>query len=107
MEDFTLTLGQRLRLIRQKRGLTQKAVAEMLGIRPPSLCAYEKGQSEPNVATLCWYARYFNVTADWLLGLERDGVHLESSTPTYQRTSAEPQLSDEELRRLRGLLHQD
>ena len=50
----------------------------MLGIRPPSLCAYENGHSEPSVATLNWYCRYFDVSANWLLGMEQtEGIKVQ------------------------------
>lgn len=106
----SLSLGQRLRLVRQNKGLTQKKVADKLGIRPPSLCAYEKDQSEPNMETLRWYSRYFHVSADWLLGLE-DENHVENTGLHYQRRSSlevnsEPPLSDEELRTLRLFLQE-
>lgn len=58
----------RLRELRKAKGLTQREVAEIIGYAQISYARYEKGEREPDIATLCKLAEYFNVTVDYLIG---------------------------------------
>ena len=60
--------GIRLREIRRKRGKTQAACAECVGVSTRSYQYYEAGDREPNIAALIALADFFDVTADYLLG---------------------------------------
>lgn len=57
-------------LIEQRKinQLTQRQVADYLGISQPSYIRYENGQSEPNLANLVKLAELFDVSVDYLLG---------------------------------------
>lgn len=59
-------------LIEQRKAnkLTQRAVAEKLGISQPSYIRYENGQSEPTLKNLVKLADLFDVSVDFLLGRE-------------------------------------
>lgn len=61
---------ERLRFLRQKKGITQKEIADSLGIANSSYSLYEKGAREPNFEMLEKIAKYFNVSIDYLLGTE-------------------------------------
>lgn len=69
-------LGRSLALLRQERGLSQRSVAKDLGISQALLSHYEKGAREPGLAFVAKACRYYNVSADFLLGLSlsRDGT---------------------------------
>ena len=58
------------RLIEQRKlnGLTQRDVADRLGIAQPSYIRYENGTSEPNLENLVKLADLFDVSSDYLLG---------------------------------------
>lgn len=60
--------AERLEYIRLERNLTQKELAKELGISASMLSKYEKGKSHPNDIQLNKIAKYFNVSADFLLG---------------------------------------
>ena len=60
---------ERLRASRLKRGLTQKQVAQSLGVTLPAVSQYEKGVREPSLELLVKYCKLLNVSADYLLGL--------------------------------------
>lgn len=60
--------NERLQYLRKDRGLTQKDVSAVLGVKINTLAQYEKGNREPNFKTLCMLADYFNVSTDYLLG---------------------------------------
>lgn len=59
-----------LKELRIKKGLKQSDVAEELGLKVNTYQSYERGQSEPNCATLRRIADFYGVTTDYLLGRE-------------------------------------
>lgn len=78
-------LGRSLALLRQEKGLSQRAAAKDLGISQALLSHYEKGAREPGLAFVARAARYYNVSSDFLLGLSlsRDGTTiLDAATLT-------------------------
>ena len=69
----------RLRELRKDNNLTQKQVAEMLCMKNMSVCDWENGRTEPNMEQLAALAQYFDVTTDYLLGLEDEtGAKVQS-----------------------------
>lgn len=63
-----LIFRQRLLEQRKLEKLTQKQMAEKLGITQPSYIRYENGSSEPSLETLVKIADIFDVSVDFLLG---------------------------------------
>lgn len=63
-------MGKRLKELREESGLTQKQVAEKLGVNSVTYLHYEKAQREPPLALLADMAAFFDVSVDYLLGLE-------------------------------------
>lgn len=63
-------LGQRLKELREERSLTQRQLADELGINSVTYLHYEKSQREPPIALLVEVAKYFDVSVDYLLGLK-------------------------------------
>ena len=61
-------LGERLKELRTEKGITQKELAEALGINSVTYLHYEKSQREPPLSLLVEMAEYFDVTTDYLLG---------------------------------------
>ena len=59
-----------LKELRIEKGLTQKALAEELFITIPTLSHWECGYQEPSFKDLIKLCKYFEVSADYLLGLE-------------------------------------
>ena len=60
-------LGGKLKLYREKHNMTQKEVAEILGVEPGTISKYELGMIEPNIESIKKLAEIFNVTIDELL----------------------------------------
>ena len=60
-------LGEKLKLYREKHNMTQKEVAEILGVEPGTISKYELGMIEPNIESIKKLAEIFNVTIDELL----------------------------------------
>lgn len=59
---------ERLKSLRKEAGLTQKDVAEHLGIKQPTYAQWENGRTKPKGETLEKFANFFNVSTDYLLG---------------------------------------
>lgn len=62
--------GDTLNMLRKRDNLTQKELAEKLGISFSSISMYERGKREPDFETLEAIADYFNVNMNFLLGKE-------------------------------------
>ena len=60
----------RIRELRQEKGVTQKALAELLGKSSTAVASWEQGLSEPNVNDIRTLCKIFSVSADYLFGLE-------------------------------------
>lgn len=61
--------AQRLRELREEKQITQKSLAEILGLSSRSTIAnYEQNDREPDYETLIKIAKYFEVSLDYLLG---------------------------------------
>jgi len=60
-------IGERIRLIRKKLGLTQKEFGERIGVIDRLVSKWEKGLNEPTSKSLKAIAQEFNVNLHWLL----------------------------------------
>lgn len=60
--------GNKLRLLRKKKGLTQKQLADKLGLAFSTISMYERGDREPDFEILESIADFFNVSMDYLHG---------------------------------------
>ncbi len=63
--------GQRLRELRLKKGLTQKELANKLGVSPSAIGMYEQGRREPENALLSELCRILDTTTDYLIGFTK------------------------------------
>lgn len=62
-----MIMGNRIRQLREKRGLTQETLAMELEITQQQVSKYERDITSIKVKTLKKVAVYFNVTTDYLL----------------------------------------
>lgn len=76
-------IGQNIKNLRERKGMTQKELAAALGITRSALSTYEVGIREPNHATTIAIAKLFNVTLDELVMKE-----LTPPIPMYARNLA-------------------
>lgn len=61
-----------LKNLRLEKGLTQKELGKKLNIGQSTVNGYEKGLNAPVADILIAYSKFFNVSTDYLLGLEDD-----------------------------------
>ncbi|MBQ9347899.1 MAG: helix-turn-helix transcriptional regulator [Oscillibacter sp.] len=75
-------IGRKLRELRQASGLTQKQVADRIGVTASVVSAYENDIRSPSYSTLVKLVAFYNVSADYLLGITekrtRGSQHLVS-----------------------------
>ena len=60
--------SERLRELRHKNGVTQKALGMVIVVGPDSISVYESGKGYPEVRRLIIIAEFFNVSLDYLVG---------------------------------------
>ncbi|MDR3543247.1 MAG: helix-turn-helix transcriptional regulator [Desulfosporosinus sp.] len=78
-------IGDRLKKIRNRKGLNQKEAAESFGISNVVLNRYENDERTPDVETLGKLAEFYGVTTDYLLGRTDKTTHSTSLSPKEER----------------------
>ena len=68
----TVILGEKLKALRTAKKMSQKELAERIGIAKSVISFYESGDRFPSYDVLIKIARIFNVTTDYLLDVERE-----------------------------------
>lgn len=63
---------ENLRNARLRKGLSQKELAEKLGVARSSYCMYESGDREPNIITILKIADLLDVSTNELLGYDEE-----------------------------------
>ncbi len=66
--------GDRLRDLRQRRGLTLEDLSARLDIHSRQISRYEAGESDPTSDVVARLAKVLGVTSDYLLGLSDDAT---------------------------------
>ena len=61
-------IGNRLREVRKRRGLTQAEIAEQLGVDQTLVSNYERGAARLHGALVAGFAKALRVSADEILG---------------------------------------
>ncbi len=62
--------GIRIKLLRIETGLTQSQLAEKLSITASTVGKYEREELQPNIDVIIELSKIFEVSTDFLLGLE-------------------------------------
>ena len=63
-------IGDIIRALRKENNLTQKALAEQIGVSQKAIDSWERGVNEPKASYIIRLADYFHVSADYLLERE-------------------------------------
>lgn len=64
-----MNMGDKLKSLRLEKKLTQKQVADRIGLAISAVSSYESGNRYPSYDVLVQLARIFHVTTDYLLGM--------------------------------------
>lgn len=62
--------GERLKELRQEKGIGQVELSERLNMSKGIISLWENGLREPTMSSLIALAQYFEVSIDYLVGLE-------------------------------------
>lgn len=63
-------LKDRLKEVRKKAGMTQKQVANALGVTESTYCGYETGKRQPDAMKIRQLASVLGVSGDYLLDID-------------------------------------
>lgn len=64
-----MNMGTKLKSLRIEKQLTQKQVADRIGLAISAISSYESGTRYPSFDVLIKLARIFHVSTDYLLGI--------------------------------------
>ncbi|MGG3737226.1 helix-turn-helix domain-containing protein [Aeribacillus pallidus] len=107
---ITKVIGERLRELRKKRGLTLQEAADRIGVARSTYSGYESNYRQPPLEILYNIAEVLQTSADYLLGLT-DNPYPKEPTKNAKELLNDKDLhwdgvplSDAELKPLRDLL---
>lgn len=69
---------ERLQWVRDCRNITQKQIADTLGIKQQQYARYEKGINAMPITYLASICRVLDISADYILGLTNEMVSYDS-----------------------------
>jgi transcriptional regulator with XRE-family HTH domain len=92
-------IARNLRFLRNRRNLSQEALATQIGLNRGNIATYEKGSAEPNASRMLLICRFFEVPL-------ADFIEKDFSTVPPEQYQALRQLSSAEQRELKGGLTQ-
>lgn len=64
----TVIIAEKIKYLRTSKGITQKQLAEALGVWSVSVQRFEYGDARPSLDTLIIIADYFEVSLDFIVG---------------------------------------
>ncbi|MGL5711502.1 MAG: helix-turn-helix domain-containing protein [Paraclostridium sp.] len=86
----------RLKELREEKGLTQRDFATALNISRGTIAGYESQGKEPNFDRLKEFAEFFNVSIDYLVGFSDVREKVLDTSCTHRRDFDE-NLSEEDI----------
>lgn len=95
---------ERLRILREERGISQQKLAVVIGTTQQNIHRYENGHNEPDIATLMQLADFFQTSIDYLVGNTDIRRKIEAVT-SFDLNTEEAQLV-EKYRKLRPTARQ-
>lgn len=87
--------GERLQTLRKSKGLSQKQVADAVGISASVISNYESSERTPSLENLIALAGFYRCSTDYLLGIEK---------PDNSKSIDVSMLTDEQIRLLSAFI---
>lgn len=84
-------IHDKIRELREKTGMSARKFADKFGLKYTTYYGYETGAREPGSEFLIKFSQYFNVTVDYLLGIEKSSnttktnLNYENAIDTVQQ----------------------
>lgn len=92
---------EKISQLRKEKGLSVLDLSNKIGFSKSVIYFWENGQREPNSEALVTLAKFFDVSTDYLLGLENDfGAKIEN--PVEKKISSE-EISPQEIAMLKKI----
>ena len=89
-----MTICERLRQLREQKGLNKKQLAVELGMPYTTYNNYETGQNDTGSHVLIKLAKYYGVSVDYLLGVEAPektvNPHEQALLESYRASDMRP-----------------
>jgi repressor LexA len=76
---MNMAFAEKLKELRQQKGMTQSELAKLLKMQRSTLGMYETGKREPNFETLNMFANFFNVDMNTLMDMNNTSNQNPSS----------------------------
>ena len=72
MTNISIILGEKLRALRQQKGMSLGQLAKQLNVSRSTVCLYENDERLPSLPVFAEICRVFHVSADYFLDLHVD-----------------------------------
>lgn len=82
LNGVKMELNEKLKLLREEKGLTQEELAEALFVSRTAISKWESGRGCPSIDSLKAIAKYFGVTIDELISSDAIIALAENDTKT-------------------------
>lgn len=79
-----LEIGNKIKQLREEKGISPEGLAEEVGFAKTTVWAYESAKKQISVTHLAILADYFKVSTDYLLNREEGPVDLDLSTGSFE-----------------------
>ncbi|MCL2228752.1 MAG: helix-turn-helix domain-containing protein [Firmicutes bacterium] len=63
-------IGQRIKELREQKCISQKDLADAIGVKQHTISEYENDKKRPSYEVLVLFVKFFSVTAGQLIGTE-------------------------------------
>lgn len=87
-------LSSRLKELREQKKLSMEKLSQFLSISNAAICKWENNQTEPRASNIKILCDYFEVSSDYLLGLENEIGTKKYYTPTQKETNKKNPLDE-------------
>ncbi len=88
MHTNILKIGDRLKILRNEMNITLGQAGEKLGISLTHLSDYENNRRNPSAKKVADFAKFYGVSADYLLGIVEDSQKVAIHDPKDEATFA-------------------
>jgi len=78
MGVFNMTIGEKIRYLRERMGITQAKLAEVSGLHPVSIRKYETNKMQPQQAQIERIANALNISTIAISGVDHANMKLET-----------------------------
>lgn len=101
-----MKFSDNLRMLRAKYKLSQQDVGDIVGLTSQAVSKWENDVAQPDNDSLIKLAKYFNVSTDYLLGIEKNEEKKEEVDPLDDILfSKAKDLSDEDKKAVLGIIN--